>query len=348
MHKKYTRYTTLIHFLITGCFITIIAAGLFACKAEAGEADQKEGSRTAQSEVTQSQAGEEVLKLRVAEQYGLAYAPLQIMRRKGFLQEELPSHRIEWSRLGNTAAIREAMLAGQVDVGFMGIPPFLIGFDRGMEWKIFTGLSRAPLGLTTWKDEIRGLADFEAQDRIALPQPGSIQHILLSMACERELGDADALDNLLVTMNHPDGMQALLSRRSISAHFTSPPYLMQELSEEGIRQILSGEEAMGGEFTFIVGVVRDRVIEENREALSAFQRALDRSIAFIENSQPEAIGILAEEYNIDPAVLEGYLEWEGLDYGRDILGLKKFLDFMSRNGYLEAEFSAEQTTVEMQ
>src|SRR6056297_2831547 len=130
----------------------------------------------------------------VAEQYGLAYAPLQIVRAQGLLEAELPEYRVEWRRLGNTAAIREAMLAGRLDAGFMGIPPFLIGYDRGMEWRIFTGLSEAPLGLVSGDEGLRSLADFGAEDRLALPQPGSIQHIMLSMACERQLGDAQGLD----------------------------------------------------------------------------------------------------------------------------------------------------------
>ncbi len=54
-------------------------------------------------------------------------------------------------------------------------------------------------------------ADFSPDDRIALPQPGSIQHILLSMAAEKQLGKHDVFDNQLVTMKHPDGMTALES-----------------------------------------------------------------------------------------------------------------------------------------
>ena len=63
----------------------------------------------------------------IAEQYGLAYAPLQIMRSREFYEKLEPGIEIKWVKLGNTAAIREAVLAGEVDLGFMGLPHFLIG-----------------------------------------------------------------------------------------------------------------------------------------------------------------------------------------------------------------------------
>ena len=300
----------------------------------------EKGTAPEGEEGTAPDAGSHRPVLTIAEQYGLAYAPLQIMRRKAFLEEELPGYRIDWQRLGNTAAIREAMLAGRVDVGFMGIPPFLIGYDRGMEWKIFTGLSEAPLGLVTWRKDIRALTDFRPDDRIALPQPGSIQHILLTMACERQMGSAAALDDNLVTMNHPDGMQALLGRRDITAHFTSPPYLMEELSEPGMRQVLSGTEAMGGEFTFIVGAALDRLLWKDPAAVEALRRALDRAEALLRDHPEEAVSILAGEYDIDPQRLRVYLEWPGLSYGRSVKGLEEFISFMRASGYLEREFGS--------
>ena len=202
-------------------------------------------------------------KISIAEQYGIAYAPLQIIKDNKILENKLPGIQVEWHQLSNTTEIREAMLAGKVDAGFMAIPPFLIGWDKGMEWKIATGLSSSPVGLVTYKANIKSLKDFSAQDRIALPQPGSVQHILLAMAAERELGDAKRLDNLLVTMNHPDGMNALLAKKDITAHFTAIPYLSQELENKEMHQILSGQEAMGKDFSFIVGVSTKKLHDNN-------------------------------------------------------------------------------------
>ena len=45
----------------------------------------------------------------IAEQYGIAYAPLNIMKELGILEEKLPGVTIEWKQFGGPTAIRESM-----------------------------------------------------------------------------------------------------------------------------------------------------------------------------------------------------------------------------------------------
>jgi NitT/TauT family transport system substrate-binding protein len=278
-------------------------------------------------------------KIIIAEQYGLAYAPIQIMRLEKKLEKKLPGWRIEWKKLSNTAAIREAMLSDNLDIGFMGLPPFLIGFDRGMEWKMFTGLCEAPIGLVTWNKNINSIADFSKKDRIALPQPGSIQHILLTMAAEKLYGNSSVFDNRIVTLSHPDGMNALLSKKDITAHFTSPPFIMKELEEPGFKLVLTGKEAMGGDFTFIGGTVKDSFAAKYPAALKTLNSVLDETIKFIKVNPDKAAELLSPVYNIPEEDLKKYLTWEGMNFSREINGMKKFIDFMKRNNYLENEIT---------
>lgn len=273
--------------------------------------------------------------LKIAEQFGLAYAPLQIMRCEKLIEKELEGIEIKWVRLGNAAAIREAVLSGNVDIGFMGIPPFLIGRDRGMEWKLFTGLSSAPVGLVTWKTGVEGIKDLGPSDRIALPQPGSIQHILLAMAAGDQLDDPSIFDNQLVAMSHPDGMTALLSKSDISAHFTSPPYIMKELQREGMRLILDGTEAMGGPYTFIAGVATEELLATGENLLRGFMTALNKSIDMLSLETERGSALLAGEYSMPEKEILSYITWDGMSYGTEILGLQKFIRFMAEQGYLK-------------
>ena len=278
----------------------------------------------------------------IAEQYGLAYAPLAVMQAKNFIEEIDPDLTIEWAKAGNTTAIREMMLAGKVDIGFMGIPPFLIARDKGMEWGIFTGLSQAPVGLVSSNPAIQSLADIQETDRIALPQPGSIQHILLALAAEREFGDAARFDQQLITMKHPDGMSAMLAGQELNLHFTSPPFIFMELAEPGTHLVLSGREAMGGPFTFIIGAVPKRVRDEKAESLAVLKEALQKTMVFMQEEPEETMAILAESYQLEPELLKSYLENSELSYTDEIEGLETFIDFMSRNGYLENEITSDE------
>ena len=270
----------------------------------------------------------------IAEQYGLAYAPVQLIKELQLLEESDPELKVEWKQLSNTTSIRESMLAGEVDIAFMAIPPFLIARDKGMEWKIISGLSESPLGLMTNREDIKSLADFKAEDKIALPQPGSIQHILLTMAAQRDFKEPDKFDNQLLTMNHPDAMNALLAGGEVSAHFASAPYLFLESREEGIKNILSGRDAFGGDFTFIIGVSTERFYQQQPENYRLFFEALMKSVDFIDQNPADTAEILADNYDLSQKEMKEYLSWPGMRFSSEIKGLEKFIDFMTAEGYL--------------
>lgn len=274
-------------------------------------------------------------KLRIAEQFGLGYAMLTVAREQKMFEKYLPGLQVEWQTYGSGGAINEAFVAGQVDAAIMGIPPFLIGWDKGIPWKVASGVCVMPLGLQTYKDEIQSLKDFKEGDKVAYPAPGSIQHILLSMAAEKELGSPTALDDFGVAMAHPDAAAALISKKDISAHFTSPPYNFQELSTPGIRQIVDGTQAFGSDFSFLVAVASKDLYEKNPQVYAAFVLGLSDAAAFI-NEQPEAAAkILAPSFKLDEATTLKYLTWPGMNYTTTPYGLMGFSDFMVNAGYIK-------------
>ena len=272
-------------------------------------------------------SGENTIK--IAQQYGIAYAPLKIMEVNNYLSQETGMD-IDWVKASNTAAIREGILVNEIDIGFMAIPPFLIGVENGMDWKLASGLSYVGVGLVSNRD-INSIEELTSEDRIALPQPGSVQHILLSMACADHFNDAGAFDKQIVSMNHPDGMQALSSETEITAHFTSEPYLSAEL--EDYKLILGGEEAFGGEFTFIVAATTAR-FHEDQDAYDGFIRALEESIDYINEHPRESAAILAEDYDMTEDEIYDLLISDSTEYSTEIKGVEKFNRFMVDNGYL--------------
>lgn len=278
-------------------------------------------------------------KINIAEQYGLAYAPLQIMKANKLLEKNLPGIEVNFQQLGNTAAIREAMLSNKLDAGFMAIPPFLIGTDKGMDWKIASGLSSSPTQLITYKNNIKSLKDFSSEDKIALPQPGSVQHILLSMACEKEFGDSHKLDNIITTLSHPDGMSSLMSKKSISAHFTSPPYIYKELEDKAMYVVLDGKDVMDGDFTFIVGVTTKEFYNKNPKVYSAFVKSIQEAIDFINKNPEKSAEILSPIYNLSKEDTLKYLTWSGNKYSSEVQGLEKFSKFMVKNKYISKEYA---------
>ena len=273
------------------------------------------------------------IKIRIAMQYGLGYAPVQIVQEKKLIEKYLPGAQVEWIQMGGEM-IREAMLSGDVDAGFMGQGPFWIAWDKGADWKIATALGSSPLGMQTYRKDLKSLKDFKLEDKIATPYSGSIQHILLAMAAEKELGDPKAMDKNMISMQHPDATIALLSKRAIAAHFASPPYLFEELSSPDMTQIIDGEQVFGGEFGFLVGPVTRKFHDNNPTAYAAFVLAIDEAINFINTNPKEAAKILAPSFKLSEEKVEEYLTWPGTNYTSTPYGLMGFAEFMKKAGYI--------------
>ncbi|MBE5951250.1 MAG: ABC transporter substrate-binding protein [Lachnospiraceae bacterium] len=275
--------------------------------------------------------------LNIAQQFGIAYAPLNIMEQLGMLEEKLPDVEINWKQFGGPTAIREAMLAGEVDFGFMGIAPVMIGYDNGMQWRYATGISANQVALVTDKEGVKSLKDFTAQDRIAILSPGCTQHILLCMLCKQQLGDYMAMDNQLVSMSHPDAMNALMSNTEVSAHFATPPYLQEEL-KNGMHIIADGEDIAGAQFTFISGVAMEKFYEEEPELYAAFIETLNEAIAYINENTEEAIRILAPLYGISEAELKEQMSYGGTIYSSDLCGVEPIKEAMHDMGFLKENY----------
>lgn len=203
-----------------------------------------------------------------------------------------------------------------------------------MDWRIIAGISKTSVALMTKDPALTSLVEVTENHRIILPQPGSIQHILLMMASEKVLGKASALDGQLLSMAHPDGVTAFLSGNQDLLHFTTPPYLQQEL-ENGGRVLLDGRESFGGDFTFIVGICPERVFLEP-EVYESFKEALVKTMEYMENNREGTLQILSEVYDYDREDLQGYLGDGTTTFGTGVEGMDTFVEFMERSGLISS------------
>lgn len=272
-------------------------------------------------------------EIRIAGQFGLVYAPLMIAEKHKIFEKY--GMKPVWREYGSGAAVREALVSGEVDVGFMGIPPFLIGWDKGCQWKAAIGFVVVPVGLVTNDPSIKSLKDFRPTDKIAVPSPGSVQHILLAMAAEKQLGSATALDKNLVAMAHPDAAAALISRKGVVAHFSTPPYLFEELTRPGFSLVLDDVTTFGQPFSFNVGVASSKFHDRDPVVYASFIMAISEAMAWISGNTEEAAALLAPEFGLTPDEAYRYMTWPGMDYTVAPYGLMGFADFMKKAGYID-------------
>src|SRR5579883_1862773 len=168
----------------------------------------------------------------------LAYQPslgstlLVIIRHQKTLEKQFPHTHIQWKVLNSGAAVREAVIANQADFGYLGVPPFLVGWANGLNWKVLSAVTASDAWLVARDAKFKTLKDFGPNDKIGVVAPDSLQAIILRKAAQKQLGDAHALDHNLVSIAPADAEQALLSGQ-IAANFASAPFQFREVAQGG-------------------------------------------------------------------------------------------------------------------
>ena len=135
-------------------------------------------------------------RLRIAEQFGIGYLPLHVIRDQGLIEKHGQAQGIEitveWAKLGGGATVNDALLSGSIDVAAAGIGPLLTIWDRtrgNQEVRAIAALGSQPYYLLTSNPKVTSLKDFTKADKIALPSVGvSAQARTLQIAAEREFG----------------------------------------------------------------------------------------------------------------------------------------------------------------
>ncbi len=245
--------------------------------------------------------------IRLAQQYGMQYAPV-------YVAQELRADREAPARRGAGVGqagrrLRDERGADRRQAG-RGVHGHSARADRHRQGRGLPhrgGHLRAAGGADGCaRDAAKTLADLGPEDRIAVPGVGSIQHIMLSIAAEKELGNANAFDNSIVAMANPDAYTALISGTDIVGHFASMPYLDLEAAD-GMVSILSAPVKAS------IVCVTTKALHENAEAEKAILDALNEAIGLINSLDPGALEIIAATEQITPGAGRGIRRVAGHD-----------------------------------
>lgn len=277
----------------------------------------------------------EKVSIKVAYQYGLAYAPLTVMQEQGLIEKNYDGDiEVEWVNLNSGSAINEGFAAGDIDVAEMGTGPFVTGVTAGIPYKMYGTIAAQPHKLMTNNENIHSIKDITSDMKISVVNIGSYQHILLAMLAEKELGDAHALDDNLTAMAHPDGMTALLSG-SVACHLTTAPYIYQEEKEEGIHEVAGLEEIWPEGSVFNVGLISNELYEKHPDVYQAVVDATQEAMNYLNNNKEEAAEMLAQKQDVDAADMLDWMNKPGCVFDMKIPGVMDMAQFMADAGFIE-------------
>jgi NitT/TauT family transport system substrate-binding protein len=184
------------------------------------------------------------------------------------------------------------------------------------------------------------LKDFTKNDRIALPAVGmSVQARTLQIAAEKEfgVGNHKTLDDITVSLPHPDATAALLSGATeITAHFSNPPFQYQALADPRIRRVISSYDVLGGPATSNIVYATSRFRRDSPQLYAAFLAALSESIDWIEANKAAAVNtyIRVENSKLDPTLIRSILNGGEVRYTLVPERTYPYADFLYRTGAL--------------
>jgi NitT/TauT family transport system substrate-binding protein len=253
----------------------------------------------------QSNALAEADEIRIAQQWGIGYLPMAVIKSQGLLEKNikltgLGTTKITWAKFAGGSNMNDALLSNSLDIATGGIPPFITLWSRTSgdnQVKIAAVMSQMPLYLNTNDPNIKTIKDFTEKDKIAMPAiRTSNQAVLLAIATKKQLGSehVEKINRLTVSMAHPDATLALINN-NISASFSAPPFQYQQLRDPRVRTILTSKEIMGGPFTFTASWTTVKFRKNNPKLYEAFVISMSEAINFIRNNKRSAAEIYIKE-----------------------------------------------------
>jgi len=295
-------------------------------------------------------ADAQVPEIRLARQFSMGYLQFNVMEHQQLIEKHakalgIPEVKVSWHVFNGPAAINDALLAGQIDVGSGGTPGLLLLWSKTKgtpnEVRGISAMSSQPFLMNTRSPTIKTIADLKDTDRIALPAVKvSIQAIMLQMAAAKAFGPANfgKLDTLTVSMTPPDATIALLSGGGeINNVFSVPPFQNQQLEKPGITTVLNSYYVMEGPHTFTVAWTSARFRNGNPALYKALYAAMEEATDIVNKDRRAAAALWISDSKsklsldfVDRVVSGPQVRWTMMPENT-----MKFARFMVTNGMMK-------------
>ncbi len=301
--------------------------------------------------VTTAGAAAQMPEIRLARQYSMGYLQLNVMEHKQLIEKHakalgIPEVKVSWVTLNGPAAVNDALISGNIDIASGGVPGLLVLWSRTkgtpQEVRGISALSSQPFLLNTREANVKTLADFRANDRIALPAVKvSVQAIMLQMAAAKTFGAKEfaKLDAQTVSMSPPDMTVALIGGKSeITAAFSVPPFQQQQLEKADIHTVLNSFDVMDGPHTFTAAWTSAKFRDGNPVLYKALLAALKEATDIVNADKAGAAKLWIEDSHskLAPDMVTKVVAGPQVKWTLTPESTMKFAHFMAETGALKA------------
>jgi NitT/TauT family transport system substrate-binding protein len=191
----------------------------------------------------------------------------------------------------------QALLAGSIDIGFVGPSPAISGYTQSHNTalKVIAGASSAGVEFVVQGDENITSAAGLANKKIADPQKGGTQDVALrNYLRQNGLKPADAGGNVQITSTDNASILNLFKEGKIDGAWMPEPWATR-LVVEGKGKVFLNEKSLwpatGGQFATTIVVVRQAFYNAHADVVKKFLQADVETVQYIKSNLTQAAQI---------------------------------------------------------
>ncbi|MBN1691180.1 MAG: ABC transporter substrate-binding protein [Dehalococcoidia bacterium] len=229
----------------------------------------------------------------------LHHLPFFVAQDKGFFTDEGLDIEVVGPFEAGPAEM-DALAAGQIDMGYVGMAPAVMAAARKIPLSIVSGVNLEGSGLVTHTD-ISSVPQLKSK-KIATPAPGSIQYVMFGMLLSANNLSFNDIELFPGTVKPPDMPQSLQTGR-IDGYFVWEPFVAKSVVGGYGKVLVESKDIWPGHPCCVI-VAGGDFVRSRDGAVASVIRAHLRAIDYIEANPAEAKAIAGKWTRLDPDVID--------------------------------------------
>jgi aliphatic sulfonates family ABC transporter substrate-binding protein len=278
--------------------------------------------------------------IRFAHQKNLFMAPVFVAIEKHWFDDALGKvgYKFERHEINVGPAVAEAMAAGQIDVGQLGVAVIVTAAGRGLPARIVANTGVAGEGVVVRPDSgIAKMSDLRGKT-IAIPAKGNMQDFIVRRGLE-EAGLDPTKDVKFMEISAPDQKQALNAKQVDAITLWEP--LVTDAVLGGGKLLATGQDIYPGHDNDTI-TATTQAIKDHPEAVRAIVQTVVRAQQWVLDNPEEAKQVSAKYLGLPLPTIE--TAWKYVIRRRDgrpnVQYTQSFADFLYKWGYIRTKVSA--------
>lgn len=237
-----------------------------------------------------------VVRISISKSYGTTTS--NIMKEYGILEKYLPdNYEVEWKFMTSSSDMRDALVAGQLNIVCTSLPTFITSYENGMPLALISFAGAVPIGLYGNDDTITSVADITTEDRIATKSKGNNGHIAFMIHNYMELGDAYTLDDNIAIIQEAEALALLQSSDEYVAGNFSFPYTVKA-EEAGLHEIANYSQIIEDYGIGSTYFTTQDYYKENKEVIGALRAAQEEALQLIKDDKEGVAETLSTVFEV--------------------------------------------------